>query len=92
MAFSNYVSGMAILCFFLETLEGDMMSAGVEIEIWGKYQNTKELLDTADSEKEAEAMVTEYRMAFGPTWVVWSKRAKRAKQKPTITTPCQSSR
>lgn len=39
--------------------------------IYGRYQGTKEEIDTAETKKEAEYLANEYRMAFGPGWSIW---------------------
>lgn len=47
------------------------------INIWGRYKKNKpEIIDTADSAKEAEQMVSEYRMAYGDGWLIWHGRRK----------------
>lgn len=44
-------------------------------EVWGRYVRTgiEECLDSATGRGEAERLVTEYRMAFGPDWTIWIK-------------------
>lgn len=45
------------------------------ISIWGRYKNNKpEVVDRASSEREANYLVGEYRMAFGKDWTIWSGR------------------
>lgn len=39
-------------------------------KITGRYRGRAEELDTADTLKEAETLVSEYRMAFGPEWSI----------------------
>lgn len=47
------------------------------INIWGRYKKNKpEIIDTADSQGEAEKMVFEYRMAYGSGWLIWHGRRK----------------
>lgn len=43
------------------------------IRIMGRYRGRTEELDTADTEKEAETLVSEYRMAFGFDWSIWTE-------------------
>lgn len=40
-------------------------------KIMGKYKGRIEEIDTADDHKEAEFLLGEYRMAFGPDWTLW---------------------
>ena len=47
------------------------------INIWGRYKNAApEIIDTAESMKDAEYLVGEYRMAYGQGWLVWHGRRK----------------
>lgn len=47
------------------------------MNIWGRYQGRPpEKLDSDLTAKEAAAYVGEYRMAFGPGWVIWAGRKK----------------
>jgi len=39
--------------------------------IMGKYQGRAEEVDTANSQEEADHMLSEYRMAFGTGWNLW---------------------
>ena len=39
-------------------------------EIVGVYNGQSEVLDTADTEEEAEYLKTEYSMAFGNSWMI----------------------
>ena len=39
--------------------------------IMGSYRGRAEEVDTADSEKEANRLLGEYRMAFGAGWTLW---------------------
>ena len=42
------------------------------IKIFGKYPGQPtELIDTANTKKEAESLLTEYMQAFGPTFALW---------------------
>lgn len=41
--------------------------------IYGTYKGRTEELDTAETEKEAEYLTGEYRMAFGAEWSVYSE-------------------
>jgi hypothetical protein len=38
--------------------------------IMGKYRGKTEEIDTAETRKEADRLVEEYRVAFGSQWVV----------------------
>lgn len=40
--------------------------------IWGRYNNTVEVVDRADS----AYLLAEYQMAFGPRWKLWRGRKK----------------
>ena len=42
--------------------------------IWGKYEGKKEIIDQADNKEEADYLVQEYKLAFGPDWIIWSGR------------------
>ncbi len=48
--------------------------------IMGKYQGTTEEVDHIDPtetdtpEQDAEYLVNEYRLAFGPEWTLWVKK------------------
>ena len=47
------------------------------ISIWGKYQSKKpEVIDRANSPREAAYLVGEYKLAFGGggDWVIWAGR------------------
>ena len=44
-------------------------------KIMGKSKQGKEELDTAETRKEAQRLVGEYIMAFGPGWTVWLEKA-----------------
>lgn len=47
------------------------------INIWGRYKKNKpEIIDTAESMRDAEYMVGEYRVAYGTDWLVWHGRRK----------------
>jgi hypothetical protein len=47
------------------------------INIWGRYKkNPPEIIDTAESIRDAEHLVGEYRMAYGSDWLVWHGRRK----------------
>jgi len=40
--------------------------------IWGKYKNLPiEKIDTCDK-KDAGYLVVEYRIAYGPDWIIWA--------------------
>jgi hypothetical protein len=41
------------------------------ILIVGEYKGRKEVLDSADTYKEAMRLRAEYALAFGPSWQVW---------------------
>ena len=46
----------------------------MECTIWGNYRRRRgkdEIIDTAKDHKEAEYLVNEYKMAYGPDWVIW---------------------
>lgn len=38
--------------------------------IMGYYEGAGEVVDEADSKSEAHTLAAEYRMAFGPGWVI----------------------
>lgn len=40
-------------------------------KIMGKYQGVTEVVDEADTRPEAQALLAEYRLAFGPKWTLW---------------------
>ncbi len=40
------------------------------IKIVGKYRGHREILDRADLREEADYLLSEYRMAFGPNWKI----------------------
>lgn len=41
----------------------------------GKYQGgAKEIVDCAASQGEADALLSEYRMAYGAGWTLWTRR------------------
>ena len=47
------------------------------INIWGRYKKNKpEIIDTAETMKDAAYLVGEYRMAYGSSWLVWHGRRK----------------
>lgn len=47
------------------------------IRIWGRYKkNAPEVIDEASSQKDADYLVGEYRMAYGRDWIVWAGRKK----------------
>jgi hypothetical protein len=49
----------------------------MSINIWGRYKKNKpEIIDTAESMKDAVYLVGEYRMAYGRDWLVWHGRRK----------------
>lgn len=49
----------------------------MSINIWGKYKKAApEIIDTAESMKDAEHLVGEYRIAYGRDWLVWYGRRK----------------
>lgn len=39
--------------------------------ILGRYHGRTEEIDSFSSRKEAERMLVEYMMAFGPSWTLW---------------------
>jgi len=43
-------------------------------KIMAKSKYGKEEIDTAATRKEAQTLVSEYRMAYGPGWTIWFKR------------------
>lgn len=45
-----------------------------EIAIWGKYKGNIEKIDKAYSQREADRLAGEYRMAFGRDWIIWTGR------------------
>mgnify|MGYP001180844825 CR=1 FL=1 len=47
------------------------------INIWGRYKKAApEIIDTAESMRDAEHLVGEYRIAYGQDWLVWHGRRK----------------
>ncbi len=49
----------------------------MSINIWGKYLTHRpEVLDTADTLKDAAYLMREYQLAFGRDWRVWVGRRK----------------
>ena len=46
--------------------------------IWGRYvpNDTVEKIDQASSQKDADYLAGEYRMAFGRDWKIWAGRKK----------------
>jgi hypothetical protein len=44
------------------------------IRIMGTYQGRTEEIDTADTAAEARYLVAQYQLAFGPAWVILTKR------------------
>jgi len=49
----------------------------MSINIWGRYKKAApEIIDTAESMKDAVYMVGEYRSAYGRDWIVWHGRRK----------------
>lgn len=42
------------------------------ISIWGKYRGKVEKIDSATSQRSADYLAGEYRMAFGRDWTVWA--------------------
>jgi hypothetical protein len=42
-------------------------------KIIGIYRGKKEVIDTAKDLTEANYLVNEYRMAYGPTWTIYYK-------------------
>ena len=47
------------------------------IRIMGTYQGQIEEIDTAETMKEARALVKEYRVAFGSAWQITIKRGAK---------------
>lgn len=45
-------------------------------KIMGTYRGRTEEIDSADSEREAQRLAVEYRLAFGSGWAVWVEAAK----------------
>jgi hypothetical protein len=44
------------------------------INIWGKYRDKVEKIDSTTSQRDARYLVGEYRMAYGQEWIVWAGR------------------
>lgn len=44
-------------------------------KIYGTYKGNRELIDEADTMKEAKYMLGEYRLAFGPEWLITIERS-----------------
>jgi hypothetical protein len=47
------------------------MADGSAYTIVGVYNGKSEVIDSADTEKEAEYLVREYRMAYGQSWRIY---------------------
>ena len=45
--------------------------------IKGKHQGREEEIDQAETEEEIDYMLAEYRIAFGPGWLLWKKEKKK---------------
>lgn len=43
----------------------------ITYRIMGRYRGRKEEIDRADSLREADRLLAEYRMAFGAEWELW---------------------
>ena len=41
--------------------------------IFGRYNGETEEVDQASTKQEAEYLVQEYRLAFGPGWQIWKR-------------------
>ena len=49
----------------------------MSINIWGRYKKAApEIIDTAETLKDARYLVGEYRLAFGQDWLIWHGRRK----------------
>lgn len=46
-------------------------------KIIGTYQGRREVVDTADTLREAAYLLREYRVAFGPEWVIKIRRPRK---------------
>ena len=46
------------------------------VKIIGTYRGKSEVIDTAKDQKEADYLVREYRMAFGPDWTIIAKAGR----------------
>lgn len=42
-------------------------------KVMGKYRGRTEVLDEFETQHEAEKMASEYRMAYGSSWLIWVK-------------------
>lgn len=42
--------------------------------IVGEHKGEKEVIDTSEQLSQANYMLTEYRMAFGPEWTLWIEK------------------
>lgn len=47
------------------------------INVWGKYCGKVEKLDSANSQRSADYLVGEYRMAFGHDWTIWAGKKNK---------------
>ena len=54
-----------------------MANPNLRWAIMGTYRGVTEEVDSFDTRQEAEAMVLEYRLAFGPEWVLVTKAVPR---------------
>jgi len=50
-------------------------------EIVGEYEGQIEVLDTAETYKEAEFLKSEYRIAFGNSWIIKIEKLQAEKGK-----------
>jgi hypothetical protein len=48
--------------------------------IMGKYRGQIEEIDEAKTRKEAQYLLSEYRLAFGLGWQLWIKPSKRSEE------------
>ena len=44
-------------------------------KIYGTYKGNRELIDQADTKSEADYLASEYRLAFGPEWLITIERS-----------------
>lgn len=45
----------------------------MKYEIIGIYRGEKETIDSAETKTDADYLVSEYRLAFGPAWTIYKK-------------------
>lgn len=57
--------------FLIAKIQDINMENKETFRIYGQYQGRAELIDEFETEKEARRCLSEYRMAYGPGWLLW---------------------